>query len=375
MVDMKPIAVQCSLLSRAGGGLPSAILPVAERLARPCVLVTHEVPEELQLAEVVRFPVGVESLRIGRYLQVRNVELVHTHGLWSWLSLAAVDWRRRTKGPVIVSPHGMLDSWALSQGSVKKKVALSLFERRHLNGAACVHALNQAEYDAIRAAGITAPIAIIPNGVDVAPTLDLVPPSWMNRPTLLFLGRLHAKKGIAELIGAWTEAHKVLSGWQLALAGWDDGPNDFREQAARSGAPIVFPGALYGEEKDAAFAHCAAFVLPSHSEGLPMTVLEAWANGKPVMMTDACNLSEGFTAGAAARITTDPQAMARVLVAKLRDQSFLERAGVAGLQLVDSQFSWDAITSRFEALYDHVLGIAPVSTDLVLCDGRDVNGG
>lgn len=369
-----PVAIQCSLLSRRGGGLPAAILPVAVRLSGPRFLVTHDAPEEDISVAATVLGAGLKASWQGhKTLVARQAALVHTHGLWSGLSLAARRWQRATGGPTIVSPHGMLDPWALSHGGIKrlkKDLAMALVERAHLNAATAVHALNRAEHDAIRAVGITAPIAIIPNGIETAPTETPPPPDWMTGPegevipTLLFLGRLHAKKGIAELIDSWAGAHESLPGWQLAIAGWDDGPNEFRERAARSGVPIHFPGPLYDTEKAAAYAHAAAFVLPSRSEGLPMTVLEAWAHGKPVLMTEACNLPEGFAAGAAARIETDPRAMTAEIAARLCDPSFLSAAGMAGRALVERQFSWEAVTARFEALYAHALGEGERPADL-----------
>lgn len=363
-ITRKRVAIQCQLLSRCGGGLPAAVLPVADRLRDIAVVVTADPPEAAHTADVIpvrsRGPITSST----RILCETGVRLVHTHGLWSGLSASALAWRRRTGGATIVSPHGMLDSWALANGRLKKALALRLVERAHMNGSAIVHALNLPEAEAIRAAGITAPIAIVPNGVDPAPSIAPPPPAWIDRPTLLFLGRLHEKKGITVLIDAWSQASKGLPGWQLAVAGWDDGPNEFREHAARSGAPIVFPGPLFGEEKTAAYAHCAAFVLPSYSEGLPMTVLEAWSHGKPVLMTDACNLPEGFAVEAAARITTDPRNLAEDIAHYLLNPAFTERAGEAGRRLVSRQFSWDAISQRFKALYAFALGEAECTEDL-----------
>lgn len=350
------VAIQCQWLSRRGGGLPAAILPVADRLKDVAVVVTADPPETSHPVALVtvkrRASVGA-SVGVLRDTAVR---LVHTHGLWSPLSLSAVIWRRLSGGSTIVSPHGMLDPWALSKSRLKKAFALRLVERAHMNNSVIVHALNTAEADTIRAAGITAPIAIVPNGVDPAPSVLPAPHPWMDRPTLLFLGRLHQKKGIAELIDAFALAASNLPGWQLAIAGWDDGQNDFRVRAAKSGAPILFPGPLFGDEKAAAYAHAAAFVLPSHSEGLPMTVLEAWAHGRPVFMTQACNLPEGFAAGAAAQIETNPRLMADALVAGLRNHAFLAAAGQAGQRLVAKQFTWDSVAEQFRALYAYALG-------------------
>ncbi len=362
--SQRPIAIQCNLLSRRGGGLPSAILPVVARLNDNAVVVTNDSPEDRIRHDVITLPkLGWQTLGAGA-LRARKVGLIHTHGLWSGLSLSAMTWRRMTGGATIVSPHGMLDPWALRHGRVKKTLALSLVERAHMNGSAFVHALAPAEAEAIRSAGVTAPIAVIPNGVDPAPSAKPNVPDWMDRPTLLFLGRLHEKKGIEALIEAFAQASKHLPEWQLALAGWDDGPNDFREQAARTGAPIIFPGPLYDGDKAAAYAHAGAFVLPSHSEGLPMTVLEAWSHGKPVFMTDACNLPEGFSAGAAIRITPNPRDLAQVLMTHLNTPNVLENAGKAGHKLVAERFTWDAIAARFQSLYDSALSGSDLSEDI-----------
>ena len=283
-----------------------------------------------------------------------DTDIVHTHGLWTPLSAAALAWRRRTGRPTVVSPHGMLDAWALKKSAPKKRLALALYERAHLESASFVHVLNAAEAEALRSLGIRTPVAIVPNGVDPDPPRPAAP-SFMDRPTLLFLGRLTPKKGVFELIAAFGQAASQLPGWRLALAGWQDQAADYRAEAAATGADIVFPGPLYGADKDAAYANAAAFVLPSYSEGLPITVLEAWAAGCPVLMTRACNLPEGFAEGAAAEISTEPAAMAEVLVRRLSDEGWREAAGAAGERLVRRDFGWDDIADTFIDLYAYAL--------------------
>jgi poly(glycerol-phosphate) alpha-glucosyltransferase len=186
----------------------------------------------------------------------------------------------------------------------------------------------------------------------------------MDRPTLLFLGRITPKKGLSELIAAFARAAPRLPGWRLVIAGWNDNAGDVRAEAVATGADIVFPGPLFGEAKAAAYAGAAAFVLPSHSEGLPMTVLEAWAAGTPVLMTAACNLPEGFAAGAAAEIPLDPAGMADVFTKHLADAGWRAAAGAAGKQLVRRQFSWDGVAESFLALYEHALDRGPRPTVL-----------
>ena len=105
---------------------------------------------------------------LSRALDAARLDLVHTHGLWMYPSVAAAwRWATRWKRPLVVSPHGMLEPWAVRNSAWKKRIAGWLFENRHLRRAACLHALNDAEYEAIRAYGLTNPVAVIPNGVDL----------------------------------------------------------------------------------------------------------------------------------------------------------------------------------------------------------------
>lgn len=356
--------MQCQLLSDRGGGLASAVLPLAQRVARSAEIsiLSPEPPcDEWSGPPVTRLSsIGPMIFGARAALLRLDTEIVHTHGLWSPLSAAALAWRRRSGRPTVVSPHGMLDAWALRKSAAKKRLALALYERSHLASAAFVHALNDAEAEAVRALGIRTPIAIMPNGVDSDPPRP-VAPAFMDRPTLLFLGRLTPKKGVSELIAAFGLAAPRLPGWRLALAGWQDEAADYRAEAAASGADIVFPGPLFGDDKAAAYANASAFVLPSHSEGLPITVLEAWAAKCPVLMTRACNLPEGFINGAAAQIDTEPATMAEVLVRRLSDEGWRRATGVAGERLVRRAFGWDGIADTFVSLYEYALhgGVRP----------------
>jgi glycosyltransferase involved in cell wall biosynthesis len=296
-------------------------------------------------------------------LETGSDDVVHLHGIWQHLSISTSRWRRRTGRPVMISPRGMLDPWALRNVGWKKQIARVLFEDANLRGATCMHALNQPEADAMRAFGLTNPIAIIPNGTDLADakaTFDR--PAWLpddGRKTLLFLGRLHPKKGLREMAAAWAElkqrAPDVARAWRLVIAGWDDGghvPALSREiTAAGLEADILVPGSMFGDAKAALLAASDAFILPSYSEGLPMSVLEAWAYGLPVFMTAACNLPEGFAVDAAVEISVEPSEMARMLARYLGDGA-LAGYGARGQVLVTERFAWPQIAAQHVEVYN-----------------------
>jgi len=300
-----------------------------------------------------------------------QADLAYCVGLWKYPSVAAMDWARRTGKPMIVAPHGMLDTWALRNSPLKKRIAGWLFQTAHLKKAECIRALCAAEAEAIRAFGLTNPVCIVPNGIDLPDSATITGGANAHFPAgrkvLLFLGRLHPKKGLMNLLRAW--AGIVRSGgnacdWILAIAGWDCGSHEAELKRIVAeldiSQSVVFMGPQFGEAKAAAYAGCDAFVLPSFSEGLPMVVLEAWSYAKPVVMTPHCNLPEGFAASAALEITTDAGGIRRGLHTLL-EMSDGNRAAMGrhGLALVTGRFSWERIGAEMHALCGWITGGGP----------------
>jgi poly(glycerol-phosphate) alpha-glucosyltransferase len=304
-------------------------------------------------------------------------DILHCHGIWQYPSFVDLVVKRKLGTPYVISPHGMLDSWAVRNSSWKKKVAGWAFEDRHLKGASCIHALCQSEADAIRAYGIKNPIAVVPNGMDLpdfAPSMFNVQRST-KRYRLLFLGRIHPKKGLRELIEAWS----VVQGdwkndWELVIAGWDDGGHlGCLEKLASSlglqwtldelasdlfppPSALRFVGPIFGVEKEALLRSVDAFILPSFSEGLPMSLLEAWSYGLPVIMTPQCNTPIGFDLAAAIRIDPEVKSIAQGLhqFFSLSEED-LKAMGQRGRRLVEGQFNWKKIAEDMINVYKWIL--------------------
>ncbi len=283
-------------------------------------------------------------------------DVLHLHGLWQLHSRDVNRWKRRTGRPVMISPRGMLDPWALKNSGWKKKLVGAWFEDRNLREADCLHALNPSEATAMRAFGLANPIAVIPNATDLP---DIAPRRESEgRRTLLFLGRIHPKKGLAELVNAWALAcsrrPSLRRDWQVVIAGWDDGGHaePLAKQIAERGLEdsMTLPGPAFGAAKDTLLRDADAFILPSYSEGLPMSVLEAWAYRLPVLMTRQCNLPEGFAHGAAIEIETEPGALSSTLEQTLCDAD-LAPLGEAGRRLVEERFSWPRVAREHLAVY------------------------
>ncbi|MER9969303.1 glycosyltransferase [Mesorhizobium sp. M0060] len=305
---------------------------------------------------------------LGEALRNGDFNIVHQHGIWKAMSAQVSAWRKRTGGPVMISPRGMLDPWAMKNSAWKKRVAGILYENRNLASSACLHALSRSEAKSMRAFGLGNPIAIIPNGVVVPADLHksgALRPPWLpndGRRVLLFLGRIHPKKGVLELVNAWAklrrEAPEIAASWRLVIAGWDDGGHEPRLRAALVRydlqKDVLLPGPLFDDEKDATLRHADAFILPSHSEGLPMSVLEAWAYRLPVLMTEACNLPEGFVSGAAMKVDLAADRLSLDVASALAKPD-LRSQGEKGRRLVEDRFTWSKIAQQHLATYQWML--------------------
>jgi glycosyltransferase involved in cell wall biosynthesis len=332
-------------------------------------------------------------------------DIVHVHGLWTYHSLAGYLWHRRTNRPLMYSAHGMLDPWALRNAQWKKRLIRALWEDAAHRRAACFHVNSEAEHLTLRRYGMRNPVCVIPNGIDLPERIQSLGFGAQDselmsiargRKVLLYLGRLHPKKNLVPLLRAWAAAEKSGVGspdserWLLAIAGWSQGGYEgklkqlanelglsFLEVSGRQSAvrtqwseeitantaattaltSIAFLGPQFGADKDACYRTCDAFILPSLSEGLPMTVLEAWAYGKPVLMTPECNLPEGFAVGAALQIGTGSEEIAAGLKQLTEmDDDDRKAMGARGRGLVAETFSWPRIGEQMRSVYEWVVG-------------------
>jgi len=392
--------------SRLAGGLFSSVRRLHQTLSHDHAVNVRvfalqdeftEVDEEVwRPLRIKAFPVSGPkqfgySPRMKGALLTSVGDIGHTHGLWMYSSIVTLDWHRKTGRPYLISPHGMLDPWALKNSHWKKKIAWRLFEGEHLRRARCLRALCASEAHSIRQLQLKNDIAVIPNGIDlptgpasaISPWQDCVEP---GKKVLLFLSRIHPKKGLINLLKAWAKnrpsaiGHRQSDEWVLAIAGWDQGGHeselkklatelglawtDIRDHKKNSkpqtSASLLFLGPQFNEAKDACYHHCDAFVLPSFSEGLPMVVLEAWANSKPVVMTPECNLPEGFLAGAAIKVEATEASIGTGLD-ELRHMTAADRAamGSRAHDLVVERFTWSQVANQLQTVHKWILGGGP----------------
>lgn len=299
------------------------------------------------------------SLKLKQYLsqEVSENDIIHLHSLWLYLSVLSTKLQKKKNIKKVVSTHGMLDKWALKNGNLKKKIALKLFENNNLNTADCIHALCEREYRDIRKIAPNVPIAIIPNGIYLPSSIKKATSNKVKK--LLFISRIHPKKGLVNLLHAWAKLRP--DNWKLIITGPDENNHlrELRDLATnlKLNEHIEFTGPKFGKDKEDLLLTSNAFILPSFSEGLPMSILEAWSFKLPVVMTPECNLSEGFDFNAAIKIEANPDSIAKGLEELFSmSDSQMSEMGNKGYKLVKESYTWDTVAQQMVQLYDWVLG-------------------
>ncbi len=363
----KRIGLLSSWASPRNGGVWSMVLAQAEMLreaeATPVLFALDDgepIDREAEQFEMHRAPVhGPDALGfapglLGLMLEA-NCDLMHLHGLWHYPGRAGALWAEQTDKPYLISPHGMLDPWIMGRNRWKKTLAMLAFERRNWAAATAFHALTGREAAQIGTYALDKPRCIIAN--PAPPIAD--PRAVMPAPQLLYLGRLHQKKNIAALLDAWDLARGDLpDDARLTLAGSRDASTDgvMAELAAQKRDDITVMGPVYGTQKQALIAQARFLILPSLSEGLPVTVLESWAAGTPTLMSEHCQLPQGFACGAAQNCGTDAQTIAQAMVkAFAYNADAWLSASRAARGLAVGEFASATIAQEWHDVYDAML--------------------
>jgi len=302
-------------------------------------------------------------------------DIVHLHGLWSFALHRCAAICRRWHVPYVIAPRGMLEPWSLRQKWLKKRIARWLYQDRDLKCAAALHATAESEAEQFRKLGFKNPIIVSPNGVNV-PAIPLS--SLVLRPTspcgnalrrVLFVSRMHPKKGVLELVEAWnTIKHQTLNikhqTWMCELVYTVNG--DFeREYEAKVKARVkelcledqfIFTGALNDDEKWKAYARADLFVLPTYSENFGIVVAEALWAGVPAITTKGTPWKELEDRKCGWWIDIGVDHLAAALKdAMLLDDTQRYKMGARGRLLVQERYTWDAVVKEMVKGYAEVL--------------------
>ena len=305
---------------------------------------------------------------------VREADIVHVHTLWHPLNVAARRACRRHGKPYVLSPHGMLDPVSIGFHAWRKRAYLALVERRNLAGAARVLFTTDTERELAEPLAGRGQCEVVSLGADHPPALSreelagrflATHPGGVEGRRILFLARLHPKKGLECLLDAMPAVIAAKAGAHLFVvgAGLRSYEETLRKRSDRLGiaSRVTFTGFLANEDKWSAMAAADVFVLPSRQENFAIAVVEAMRAGLPVVVSRAVNISSAIAATGAGVVLEDAddvEALAGAIGQLLDDPASGRRIGENGRNLALADYAWSRAAEGYFALYEAVLGEA-----------------
>lgn len=291
-------------------------------------------------------------------LQRATSTVVHIHAMWDpWLTKVAMA-AKKVGCKVVWSPHGMLTSWAMHNRRVKKLLGWWLYQRWILRTTDLIHVTARSEVEDVRRMGLRNPVVVAPLGVRIGHIEDV---RHRDGRTLLFVSRIHRKKGLSMLFEAWARLSRGLkTGWTIHIVGPDQDGHaaELKELAEWLGIAdaIKFFGPKYGVELQREYAAADLFVLPTHSENFGSVVIEALAQKLPVICTKGAPWQEleDCRCGWWIDIGVEPLVEALQRAMSLTDEE-RRQMGERGRQLVEGKYTWEAVVDKMIEGYKGVL--------------------
>lgn len=351
-------------IDRTSGGVGAYIQLLAKELGKLVELhvVTHESPNMLEIpnAQLHFITGGIKRLLQTKrewytLLKELKPDMVHENCCWIPSSAFTQKWAQNLGYKVVLTPHGMLEPWILKRHYWTKKVpALFFYQKAAVKRANVLHATAESEKKNLLKLGYNKHITVIANGIDVESIRMKV--SWKRNKEILFLSRVHVKKGINFLIEAAAQLKEEMKGYTVRIAGEGDMDyiNELRDFAVlqRVNDIISFEGGVYGNRKWELFRQADLFVLPTYSENFGIVVAEALASGTPVITTQGTPWQElesyhcGWWTETGTGATT--KALKEFL---LCTEAQLEQMGKNGRRLVEEKYSSQKMAADMFELY------------------------
>ena len=297
-----------------------------------------------------------------------HFDIIHNHGMWMFPNVYARQAAVRNNLPLVTSTHGMAENWSLNRSRIQKQIAWQWYEKKNLESASLFHATSEMEKISIQQLNFKQPIAQIPIGVDLPNfsqdygrnlLIELFP-ELSEKKWLLFLARLHPKKGLENLLQVWHELAYFFPDWHLIIAGSDW--NGYRNQLIKLveeldlNKQVTFTGMLVGETKESALANADLFVLPTYSENFGIAVAESLARQVPVITTKEAPWEDLTRYECGWWIDNTQQALKEALqTAMMLSPEQRKLMGKRGQQLITQKYTWNAVSEQMATVYRWLL--------------------
>jgi glycosyltransferase involved in cell wall biosynthesis len=367
----------CARLRLIDGGVVRAILDLTSALAKSGKGVTLLVTEgddfpnpesgvkTMLTGDFDRAPIRFSPQRLTTLKHhIAEADVLHLHTPWEPANIQLAKLAREVGTPYVISVHGMLDDWVMKTSTFKKRMFLRLGGRKMFHHASITHCTASAEAEQAKRWIPKANIQVVPLVFDPSSYLD-PPPSadpdkfWPQResskPVLLFLSRLHPKKGVGHFIKAAAEVVKKHD-VRCIVAG--SGEPEYEKQLQtlvqelHLQSNIEFVGFVEGDRKTALLRAADLFVLPTSQENFGLVFPEAMACGVPVITTKGVDIwPELQESGGVLIISEDSESISAAILQLLNDKAKCEQMGEAGKAWVDSNFSDTTVTNKYIGLY------------------------
>ena len=304
---------------------------------------------------------------------VAEFDVVHIHALFTWSSTVAAFEAKRQRVPYVVRPLGVLNQWGMTQRRpLAKRLSFGAVESRILRGSACIHYTSDAERNEAALLGaavrdhrsVVIPVPVQTLAAGDAALLQEKFPILRGGKVILFLSRLHPKKGIELLLDAFALVRKRHPDAVLLIAGDGDAACveslRARRSAVEQGAQIVWAGHIDGALKASAFATASMFVLPSASENFGVAAAESLGAGIPTIVSpDVAISAEIAAARAGIVVERETKKIAQAINDVLASAVDLQTLVANGRQLVNERYSTTAVGRALVQLYRGV--VSPVA--------------
>ncbi|WP_417212322.1 glycosyltransferase [Acinetobacter venetianus] len=283
-------------------------------------------------------------------------DLFFCNNLWNYISYAGYSFSKKRNIPLVTSIRGALFPWSLSQGRYRKILAWNAFQKKMLQNSSLIHVTSEQEADAVKKLGIKSEILLSSHGVDIPDSNDYSSDASKIRlglPTdrryILFMSRLHSKKGLDLLLKVWKKISGIYKDWTLLIAGPDYGNyNKKINLEFADDQSIIMLGMLKGENKEDAFSASELFVLPSYTENFGVVIAEALARGIPVLTSNGTPWSHINDRQCGSCFDLSENNLGIELGRFLSiDRNKLKEYGLNGRNLIIENYSWSAKAKQF----------------------------